>query len=138
MANDRKTGIDRLEDEMEKLILEASKEELLEEARANGGDPAEFAARMRAFVSDATMKAGKARIAEARARLDEDRRNGAANVVRLPTPAREQARKAYQPDTMAARHGKKLSKQDRKAMEDDANELFDDGAWNDGRDDEER
>ncbi len=91
MANDKKTGIDRLEEEMERRILETSKEELLEEARANGRDPAEFAARMRAFVSDAKAKAGKARRAEARARLEEDRREGTANVVRLPTPAREQA-----------------------------------------------
>lgn len=129
MANDKKTGIDRLEEEMEKQILETTKEELLEEARANGRDPAEFAARMRAFVSDAKSKAGKARRAEARARLDQDRQAGAANVVKMPTPAREQARKAYQPDTMAARLGKRLSERDKKAMEDDANELFDDDAW---------
>ncbi len=135
MAKDKKTGIDRLEEEMEKQILETPKEELLEEARANGRDPAEFAARMRTFVSKAKTEAGQARRAEARARLEQERNAGTANVVRMPTPEREQERRAYKPDTMAARHGKKLSERDKNAMEEDANELFNDDAWNDDHSD---
>ena len=87
MAKDKKTGIDRLEEEMEKQILETPKEELLEEARANGRDPAEFAARMRTFVSKAKTEAGQARRAEARARLEQERNAGTANVVRMPRAA---------------------------------------------------
>jgi hypothetical protein len=136
MANEKKTGIDRLEDEMEKQILETPKETLLEEARVAGRDPAEFAARMRTFVSDAKVTAGKARRAEARARIEKGGKIGAVNIVRMPTPTQEKERQAYQPDTMAARHGKKLSERDRKAMEDDANELFNDDAWNKDQGDE--
>ena len=135
MDNDRKTGIDRLEEEMERRIQEASKEELLKEAREDGRDPAEFAARMRAFVLDARAEAGKTRLTEARSLLDRKRQGGASDVVRFPTPARERDSKEFQPDTMAARHGKKLSERDRKAMETDADELFDDDAWNDDRTD---
>lgn len=136
MAEDKKTGIDRLEDEMERQILDTPKDELLEEARAQGRDPAEFAARMRAFVSNAKLEVGKARRAEARTRLEQERQAGETNVVRMLTPTHENARKAYQPDTMAARHGKKISERDKKAMEEDANELFDDDAWNDDQGDE--
>ncbi len=136
MAKDKKTGIDRLEEEIERQILETSKDELLEDAHAQGRDPAEFAARMRAFVSNSKTEVGKIRRTEARKRIEQDRKVNVANVVRMPTPAREQARKAYQPDTMAARHGKKLSERDKKAMEDDANELFDDDAWNNDQSDE--
>ena len=44
------SGIDRLFDEMERQIIEASNEEILEEARAEGRDPAEFGTRMREFI----------------------------------------------------------------------------------------
>ena len=135
MAKDKKTGIDRLEEEMEKQILETPKEELLEESRAQGRDPEKFAAHMRALVSKVKTEAGKARRAEARARLEQERKAGAANVVRMPIPEREQASMAYHPDTMAARHGNKLSERDKKAMEDDANELFNDNVWNNDQND---
>ncbi len=138
MANDRKTGIDRLEEEMEKQTLETSKEELLEDARSAGRDPAAFAERMRAFVSEAKETAGKARLADARARLEQERQAAEGKVVRMPTPARAQERQAYKPDTMAARQGKKLSERDKKAMEEDVIELFDDGAWGKDKNDEDR
>lgn len=44
------TALDRLEAALEADILAMPKEELLAEAVENGDDPAEFAARMRAWV----------------------------------------------------------------------------------------
>ena len=49
-ARNGQTGIDRLFEELDRQIIEASNEEILEEARAEGRDPAEFGARMREFI----------------------------------------------------------------------------------------
>ena len=135
MANDRKTPLDRLEDEMEKLILEASKEEILEDARAAGDDPKDFAERMRAFVKQTRREVGVERRAAARAQIDRERkvRVVGVRVAEAPQPLE---RKARMPDTMAARHGKALSDRDKAFVEKDLDELYDDAAWGKDRDEE--
>mgnify|MGYP006269261473 CR=1 FL=1 len=135
MANDRKTPLDRLEDEMEKLILEASKEEILEDARAAGDDPEDFADRMRAFVEHAKREAGVERRTAARIQIDRERKTHrvGAQVAEVP---RALERKVRRPDTMAARHGKALSDRDRASVEEDLDELYDDTAWGKDPDEE--
>lgn len=128
MATDAKKGMERLEEEMNELLLAASDEEILEDARAAGDDTAAFAARMRESIERAKVEAGQRRLQQARAEI-EKRKSEAGRVIPMRRPTDRP--RGYVPDTLAARHGKDgLSEKDRQGFEEDMDELYDDDAWN--------
>lgn len=137
MANDVKKGFERFEEEMNKQLLEASDQEILEDAKEAGDDTEAYAARMREWLESANVEAGRARRERAKAELGKVSRRS-VTVVEIPRRKSSLDRGAFQPDTLAARHGKKLSDRDREAMEDDASELYDDDAWPENKDDGDR
>lgn len=123
MAKDKKSRLDRLDEALGEDILNASDEEILEETKNDGVDPAAYAASMRGWLSKATHAADAARLKRAREELEADR----AKVVLLKPHTSAAA--PFQPDTMAARHGKHMSDKDREALSEDWDELFDDNTW---------
>jgi hypothetical protein len=135
MADDKKLRIERLEDEIDRQILEASDADIIQDAIDAGDDPVEFAGRMKAWLQGAIEMAGKSRLQKARSELEQQRSSD--NVV--PLRGRLSKRPTnFVPDTMAARLGKELSDKDKQALEEDYDELFDDSAWNNDESDEDR
>ena len=129
MAKDKQTGLDRFEEALNEDILNASDEEILEETRNEGVDPAAYAAAMRDWLSKAKPQADAARLQQARSEFEANRAKRSSGVV--PFKPRASAPAPFQPDTMAARHGKDMSEKDRDALSEDWDELFDDDAWED-------
>ena len=58
MVDEKKLRLDRLEDEIDRQILEASDAEIIEDAIAAGDDPTEFAERMNTWLQSAAEVAG--------------------------------------------------------------------------------
>tara|TARA_R110001592_G_scaffold278348_1_gene545629 strand:+ start:1346 stop:1759 length:414 start_codon:yes stop_codon:yes gene_type:complete len=137
MAKDKKTFQDRLAEEINDAITNASDEDIRKEAEDAGEDIAAFGDRMRAWLETAKDEVTEMAMKDAKAAADEDRATRNQNVVSI-TPSRPKIRPdSFMPDTMAARHGKKLSDKDRKGIEKDLEDLFDDDAWPDKKGDDE-
>lgn len=134
MVDEKKLRLDRLEDEIDRQILEASDIEIVEDAIAAGDDPTKFAEKMNAWVQSAVDVVGKARLQQARAELEQERLKSSGKVV--PFESRVSPRPpGFVPDTMAARLEKEISDKDKQAFDDDYDELFDDSAWGDDESD---
>lgn len=135
MGNEKKPGLDHLEEEINREILAASDEEILEDALDAGDDAQAFASRMQAWLRGAKEDAGKTRLQNARAELERDRQRSSATVVPMRKAPHGGRPKMLLPDTMAARHGKGLSERDKAALAEDFDELLDDAAWSKNEDD---
>ena len=136
MNDDKMTGLDRLEEEINEQILAASDEEIMGDAEEAGDDPADFAARMRVWLKEAEIEAGQRRRLDARAELEKDHRNNSPTVVALRKSKGNLRPDSFMPDTMAARHDSGgMSEGDKKALDEDLDELFDDDAWEPNTDD---
>ena len=132
---DKKSGFDRFEEEVLEDILSASDEEILEEAREAGDDPEAYAERMREWLKSAKVEAGKKRLSQAREALELDRQDSKSDVAKLRAPSAVNQNGLFIPDTMAARLDKgDQSERDKRFEDEDVDELFDDGAWNDDKD----
>lgn len=137
MAKDKKTFQDRLAEEIDAAITNASDEDVRKEAEEAGEDISAFGDRMRAWLETAKDEVAETAVKEARAAAEKDRAARNQNVV-LITPSKTNNRPdRFMPDTIAARHGRKLSEKDRKGIEKDLEDLFDDDAWPDKKDDNE-
>jgi hypothetical protein len=137
MAKDKKTFQDRLAEEIDEAISNVSDEEIRKEAEEAGEDIAAFGHRMRAWLETAKDEIAEIAIKEAKAAAEKGRAVQNQNVVSM-TPSKPRTRpEIFMPDTIAARHGKKLSERDRKGIEKDLEDLFDDDAWPDKKDGDE-
>lgn len=137
MANDKKTIQDRLAEEIDEAINNAPDEDIMKEAEEAGDDVPGFATRMRTWLVEAKEQAGKIAMEEAKAAIVNDRSLRREKVATLK-PARHKTRPdTFMPDTVAARHGKSVSEIDKKGIEEDLNDLFDDDAWPDNNGDNE-
>lgn len=137
MAKDKKTFQDRLAEEIDEAISNVSDEEIRKEAEEAGDDIAAFGSRMRAWLETAKDEVAEIAIKEAKAAAEKGRAVRNQNVVSM-APSKPRTRPDISmPDTVAARHGKKLSERDRKGIEKDLEDLFDDDAWPDKKDGDE-
>ena len=137
MAKDKKTFQDRLAEEIGEAITNASDEDVRKEADEAGEDIAAFGDRMRAWLETAKDEVAEMAIKEAKAAADKDRATRDQNVVSMVQRRPGSRPDGFMPDTVAARHGKKLSERDRKGIEKDLEDLFDDDAWHDKKGDDE-
>ncbi|MDV4146475.1 hypothetical protein [Shimia sp. FJ5] len=137
MANDKKTFQDRLAEEIDEAITNASVEDVRKEAEEAGEDIATFGDRMRAWLETAKDEVAKMAMKEAKAAAEKDRAAHNQNVVSMSQRRLGSRPDSFMPDTVAARHGKKLSERDRKGIEKDLEDLFDDDAWPDKKGDDE-
>lgn len=137
MAKDKKTFQDRLAEEIDEAISNASDEEIRKEAEEAGEDIAAFGDRMRAWLETAKDEVAEIAIKEAKHAAEKGR--AARNQIVVSIDPRKQKNRptSFMPDTVAARHGKKLSERDRKSIEKDLEDLFDDDAWPDKKGDDE-
>lgn len=137
MAKDKKTFQDRLAEEIDEAIGNMSDEEIRKEAEEAGEDIAAFGNRMRAWLETAKDEVAEIAIKEAKAAAEKGRAVRSQNVIPM-APGKPRTRPdIFMPDTVAARHGKKLSERDRKGIEKDLEDLFDDDAWPDKKDGDE-
>lgn len=132
MVNDKMSKLDRLEEAINEDILAMSPDEVLAEAKADGEDTTGFAKAMDAWLQGAVAQAGQSRLKSAREALERDRSKD--NVFPMKKREATPRPESSFPDTMAARNGKELSERDKAALDEDFDELFDDGAWGDDRD----
>lgn len=137
MAKDKRTFQDRLAEEIDEAITVASDERIQKEAEEAGEDIAAFGDRMRAWLESAKDEVAEIAMKEAKAAADRDRAMRDQNVVSMAQRMPESRPDSFMPDTVAARHGKKLSERDRKGIEKDLEDLFDDDAWHDKKGDDE-
>ena len=137
MANDKRTFQDRLADEIDEAITNALDEDVRKEADEVGEDISAFGDRMRAWLETAKDEVAEMAMKEAKAAADKDRATRDQNVVSMAQRSPKSRPDSFMPDTIAARHGKKLSERDRKGIEKDLDDLFDDYAWPDKKGDEE-
>jgi hypothetical protein len=137
MANDKNTFQDRLADEIDEAITNASDEDVRKEADEAGEDIAAFGDRMRAWLETAKDEVAEMAMKEAKAAADKDRAMRDQNVVSMAQRTPRSRPDGFMPDTVAARHGKKPSERDRKGIEKDLEDLFDDDAWPDKKGDDE-
>jgi hypothetical protein len=137
MANDKKTFQDRLAEEIDEAITNASDEDVRKEADEAGEDIAAFGDSMRALPETAKDEVAEMSMKEAKAAADKDRATRDQNVVSLAQRKPGSRPNSFMPDTVAARHGKKLSERDRKGIEKDLEDLFDEDAWPDKKGDDE-
>ena len=137
MAKDKKTFQDRLAEEIDEAITNASDEDIRKEAEEAGEDIAAFGDRMRAWLETAKDEFAEMAMKEAKAAAEQDRATRDQNVVSMAQRRPANRPGNFMPDTVAARHGKKLSERDRKGIEKDLEDLFDDDAWPDKNGDEE-
>lgn len=137
MAKDKKTFQDRLAEEIDEAITNASVEDVRKEAEEAGEDIAAFCDRMRAWLETAKDEVAEMAMKEAKAAAEKDRATRDQNVVSMPQRRPGSRPDSFMPDTVAARHGKKLSERDRKGIEKDLEDLFDDDAWPDKKGDDE-
>lgn len=129
MAKDKKTFQDRLAEEIDEAISNASDEEIRKETEEAGEDIAAFGHRMRAWLEFAKDEVAEIAMKEAKATAEKGRAARNQNVVSIDPSKQKNRPDSFMPDTVAARHGKKLSERDRKGMEKDLEDLFDDDAW---------
>ena len=129
MANDKKTVQDRLAEEIDKAIKNAPDEDIMKEAEEAGDDIPGFATRMRTWLVEAKEQAGKIALEEAEAAITKDRSVRREKVATLKPAKHRNRPDTFMPDTVAARHGKKVSESDKKGIEEDLDDLFDDEAW---------
>ena len=129
MANDKKTVQDRLAEEIDKAIKNAPDEDIMKEAEEAGDDIPGFATRMRTWLVEAKEQAGKIALEEAEAAIAKDRSVRREKVATLKPAKHRNRPDTFMPDTVAARHGKKVSESDKKGIEEDLDDLFDDEAW---------
>ena len=137
MANDKRTFQDRLADEIDEAITNALDADVRKEADEVGEDISAFGDRMRAWLETAKDEVAEMAMKEAKAAADKDRATRDQNVVSMAQRTPKSRPDSFMPDTIAARHGKKLSERDRKGIEKDLDDLFDDDAWPDKKGDEE-
>jgi len=137
MAKDKMTFQDRLAQEIDEAISNASDQEVRKEAEEAGEDITAFGDRMRAWLETAKDEVAEMALSEAKAAADNDRATRAHNVVPMVDRKPLNRPDSFMPDTIAARHGKKLSQKDREGIEKDLENLFDDDAWSGGKDDDE-
>ena len=137
MAKDKKTFQDRLAEEIDKAITNASDEDVRKEADEAGEDIAAFGDRMRAWLEPAKDDVAAMAMNKAKIAAEKDRATRNQNVVPMPqfSPKRRPAN--FLPDTVAARYGRKVSERDKKGIDKDLDDLFDDDAWPDNKDDDE-
>ena len=132
-------ALERLDEEFVDDILEASDEEILAEFRKHHGDPAQYAAAMRARFEKTAITANKGRLKAARAALD------AASETKLPAAAaidmaaaRRRLRGIFASGaaagklTIAARNENELTDEDIATIIADLREL---GLWPEGDED---
>ncbi|WP_321365455.1 hypothetical protein [uncultured Celeribacter sp.] len=131
MAKDKKTFQDRLAEEIDEAITNASDEDIRKEAEEAGEDIAAFGERMRAWLETAKDEVAEMTMKEAKAAAEQDRATRDQNVISMDQRRPGNQSGNFMPDTVAARHGKKLSERDRKGIEKDLENLFDDDAWPD-------
>jgi hypothetical protein len=129
MAKDKKTFQDRLAEEIDEAITNASDADVRKEAEETGEDIAAFGDRMRAWLETAKDEVAEMAMKEAKAAAEKGHATREQNVVSMPQRRPESRPASFMPDTVAARHGKKLSDRDRKGIEQDLEDLFDDDAW---------
>lgn len=136
MGNDHKKPTDGLEEEINDRILEATDEEILQDATEAGDDTSAFTTRMRDWLEKEMPEAGKRRLSGARAAVDRDQQDREArSAMRRQVPANDNPGRGAI-DTMAARHERAaMSERDNKSLDEDIEELLDDGAWGDEGDD---
>lgn len=118
------TELERLHDAMIEDLLSASDEEVLEEAREDGLDPAAVRREVLSLLDAAELKVGKAKMAAAKAGAAAFRRTGtvaATDVTDLRASAANDAEARRL--TMAARHGSEQSERDLKGIAKDLAEL---------------
>lgn len=137
MAKDKKTFQDRLAEEIDEAITNASDEDVRKEAEEAGENIAAFGDRMRTWLEEAKDDVAEMAMKEAKAAADKDRAARNQNVVSMAQRRPGRRPDSFMPDTVAARHGKKLSERDRKGIEKDLEDLFDDDAWPDKKGDDE-
>ncbi len=137
MAKDKKTFQDRLAEEIDEAITKASDEDVRKEAEEAGEDITAFGDRMRAWLETAKDEVAEMAMKDAKAAADKDRAMRDQNVVSMAQRRPRNRPDSFMPDTVAARHGKKLSERDRKGIEKDLDDLFDDDAWPNKKDDDE-
>lgn len=137
MAKDKKTFQDRLAEEIDEAITNASDEDIRKEAEEAGEDITAFSDRMRAWLETAKDEVAEMAMKEANAAAEKDRATRDQNVVSMSQRRPGRRPDSFIPDTVAARHGKKLSDRDRKGIEKDLEDLFDDDAWPDKKGDDE-
>lgn len=100
-------------------LLNATPEELLEDARALGVDMQAERKRHLDILERATMEVGRARMAGARAALDAQRSDAGRLRAAPARPGVPDARVV----TLAARNGTEQSDRDRSTVQDDLDEL---------------
>lgn len=132
MTNDKMTFEYRLAEEINEDLLNASDEEILNDAEAAGLNIRAFANRMRSALAPAP------RMAENEAPKKDAASNTPSKVRPLSRAKELKESSAFVPDTIAARQGKALSNKDKVDLEQDLEDLFDDDAWNDQDEHEER
>ena len=137
MGNDRRTTTDGLEEEINDRILEATDEEILCDSTEAGEDTSAFAGRMREWLEKEMPEAGRRRLSGAQAAVERDRQAREAKATtHHPAAANDNSGRGLI-DTMAARHERAaMSERDKKSIDEDEEELLDDGAWGDGEDDD--
>lgn len=118
------TELERLQDAMIEDLLSASDEEILEEAREDGLDPAAVSKDMVSLLDAAELKVGKAKMEAAKAGAVAFRRTGTmaptdAAALRASAANDAEARRL----TTAARNGKEQSERDLKGIARDLAEL---------------
>jgi hypothetical protein len=120
----------RLADAMAENVLKASDKELFAEAAEDNEDLEEIAAAMRKLFDKTESEAGKAKMAAARATLDELKRRPVRVLHLDPAAARRRLEQALvdNPDTarkltLAARKGEKLSDDDVIGIVEDLEEM---------------
>ena len=116
MAKDKKTFQDRLAEEIDEAISNSSDEEIRKEAEEAGEDIAAFGDRMRAWLETAKDEVAEIMIKEAKHAVEKDR--AARNQIVVSIDPRKQKNRpaSFMPDTVAARHGKKLSERDQEGL----------------------
>ena len=137
MADDKKTFQDRLAEEIDEAITNASDEDVRKEADEAGEDIAAFGDRMRTWLETAKDEVAEMAMKDAAAAAVRDRATREQKVVSVVQHRPGSRPDSFMPDTVAARHGKKLSERDRKGIEKDLEDLFDDDAWPDKKGDDE-
>ena len=131
--------LDRLADDLVDDILNASDEEILQEADEDGIDPAKLAPDMRALLDHTAMEASKAKLAAAKEAAAEAQQSGSTVISIDPSEARrrygaivDRDRNLAEKLTLAARKGEGQSERDIDSAIEDLAEL---GAFGEEEDD---
>jgi hypothetical protein len=124
-----RTQLDRLREEMVTDAMQATDQEILEETRANGIDPAVAADRLRTLFRQAVAKKGKQLMQRARGEVHAGQQRPAAKSLSIEK-ARALLLKAADNDpglrqrlTLAARNGEALSDRDIQSLVEDLRTL---------------